>query len=93
MCTHYFSYYAMWTHYKRCVILYKGDLMPISEKQKLQSYKYKAANIKRVPLDMQVTDYNLVKAAAASAGESVNGYIKLAIRERMERDNGGERDE
>lgn len=49
------------------------------------SVKYKAANIKRVPLDMQIADYEALKAAAA-AGEKVNEYIKKAIRLRMERE-------
>ena len=31
--------------------------------------------------------YEEIKAAAESAGESVNGYIKKAVDERMERDN------
>lgn len=53
------------------------------------SYKaantYKKNNIKRVPLDMQNTDYEQLKAAADACGERVNEYIKNAIRERMER--------
>ena len=51
------------------------------------SYKaantYKKNNIKRVPLDMQITDYEQLKAAADACGEKVNEYIKNAIRERM----------
>jgi len=53
----------------------------IPEKQK----KYNAVNIKRVPLDMQKSDYEKIKAAADSCGESVNGFIKKAIQERLER--------
>ncbi len=49
--------------------------------------KYREKNIKRVPLDMQITDYENVKAFAAAHGESVNGFIKRAIQETMERDN------
>lgn len=53
------------------------------------SYKaantYKKQNIKRVPLDMQISDYEQLKAAADACGEKVNEYIKKAIRERMER--------
>lgn len=51
------------------------------------SYKaantYKKNNIKRVPLDMQITEYEQLKAAADACGEKVNEYIKNAIRERM----------
>lgn len=53
------------------------------------SYKaanaYKKQNIKRVPLDMQIADYEQLKAAADACGEKVNEYIKNAIRERMGR--------
>lgn len=46
-------------------------------------YRYNAKNIKRIPLDVQITEYERIKAAAKAAGETVNGYIKAAIRERM----------
>lgn len=46
--------------------------------------KYKAANIKRVPLDMQKSEYDALKRAADSRGEKVNQFIKIAIRNRME---------
>ena len=46
--------------------------------------KYKAENIKRVPLDMQKTEYEALKAAAEACGEKVNQYIKRAIKRSME---------
>ena len=46
---------------------------------------YAKSNIKRVPLDMQKSDYEQLKAAAEERGEKVNEYIKIAIKERMER--------
>lgn len=52
------------------------------------SSKYRAKKIKRVPLDMQKADYERLAAAASAKGETVNGYIKQAISERMERDSG-----
>jgi len=59
------------------------------------SYKaanaYKKQNIKRVPLDMQIAEYEQVKAAADACGERVNEYIKNAIRERMKQSNQGGR--
>lgn len=48
--------------------------------------KYKKENIKRVPLDMQITDYEQLKAAADACNEKVNEYVKKAIRQRMERE-------
>lgn len=47
---------------------------------------YKKENIKRVPLDMQKTEYEALKAAAVACGEKVNEYIKKAIRDRMAQD-------
>lgn len=47
---------------------------------------YAKAKIKRIPLDVQKEKYEEIKAAAQAAGESVNGYIKKAVNERMERD-------
>ncbi len=61
--------------------------MPLSEARKRANQKYKASNIKRVPLDMQVSEYDNMKAHAAYMGESVNGFIKRAIMETIERDN------
>lgn len=59
--------------------------MTYSKQGYAASVKYKAEKIKRVPLDMQISFYDEIKAAADQAGESVNGYIKEAIRQRMER--------
>ena len=53
---------------------------------KRATMKYAREKLKRVPLDMQLSDYEELKQAAGRAGESVNGYIKQAIKERMERD-------
>lgn len=60
--------------------------MPITEKRKESMYKYAKENLKRVPLDMQKTTYEEIKAHAEGRGESVNGFIKRAISETMERD-------
>lgn len=60
--------------------------MAITEKQKLIAYEYKKKKIKRVPLDMQKTEYEKLAAAAKADGMSVNGYIKVAISEKIERE-------
>ena len=49
--------------------------------------EYAKNKLKRIPLDVQKEKYEEIKAAATAAGESVNGYIKKAVDERMERDN------
>ena len=60
--------------------------MAYTEQGYQASKKYKSEKIKRVPLDMQIADYERVKAAADAVGETVNGYIKRAIAERLERE-------
>ena len=60
--------------------------MPYNETAYKASQKYKAGNIKRVPLDMQKSAYEEIKAHAEAHSESVNGFIKRAISETMERD-------
>ncbi len=59
--------------------------MPLTEAQKKANIKYRKENVKRIPLDVQKEKYEEIKAAAAAAGESVNGYIKTAVDMRMER--------
>ena len=49
--------------------------------------EYAINKLKRIPLDVQKEKYEEIKAAATAAGESVNGYIKKAVDQRMERDN------
>ena len=49
--------------------------------------EYAKNKLKRIPLDVQKEKYEEIKAAATAGGESVNGYIKKAVDERMERDN------
>lgn len=48
---------------------------------------YAKSKLKRIPLDVQKEKYEEIKAAADRAGESVNGYIKTAIEQRMECDS------
>lgn len=49
--------------------------------------EYAKNKLKRIPLDVQKEKYEEIKAAATAAGESVNGYIKKAVDQRVERDN------
>lgn len=59
--------------------------MAYNEASYKAAQRYKAAKIKRVPLDMQIAKYEALQAHAAARGESVNGFIKRAIQETMER--------
>lgn len=57
-----------------------------SENKTTYNMNYAKAKLKRIPLDVQKEKYEEIKAAAAAVDETVNGYIKKAIDERMERD-------
>ena len=58
-----------------------------SESKTEYNIKYAKEKLKRIPLDVQKDKYEEIKSAAERSGESVNGYIKKAIDERMERDS------
>lgn len=61
--------------------------MPYNEKNKNYSLQYKKDHIKRIPFDVQIETYEQIKEHVQKTGESVNGFIKRAINETMERDN------
>ena len=61
--------------------------MTLTDAQKQARYNYARKNLKRIPLDVQKEKYDQIKAAAVRNGESVNGYIKKAIDERIERNS------
>lgn len=48
--------------------------------------RYKSQHIKRIPLDVQIEDYERIKEAAEKANRRVNSYIKEAIEMRMAAD-------
>ena len=60
--------------------------MADNESKKKYDIQYAKNKLKRIPLDVQKEKYEEIKAAADAAGKSVNGYIKAAIDEKMERD-------
>ncbi|MGO5167673.1 hypothetical protein ACTQ4Q_04185 [Bacillota bacterium LCP21S3_D9] len=49
--------------------------------------EYAKNNYKRVPLDLKIDKYEQLKAAAEKSGESVNGYIKTAVEQRIQRES------
>ena len=57
------------------------------DKKTQYNLAYAKKKLKRIPLDVQKEKYDEIQSAANAVGESVNGYIKRAIDERMERDN------
>lgn len=56
------------------------------EKKKQYDIQYAKQNLKRIPLDVPKTIYEEIKAHAEARNESINGFIKRAISEAMERD-------
>ena len=69
--------------------------MPTSKAQQKAVHKYTRENYDRFLVTMKPKGrLDDVKAAAAAAGESVNGFINRAIDEKIERDSeGGNQDE
>ena len=65
-------------------------MQKLSEKAKENKIKYtnnwKRQNVKRIGLEVSPAKYEEIKQAADSSGESVNGYIKKAIDDRLYKD-------
>lgn len=57
------------------------------ENKKAYNKQYAKDNIKRVPLNIQKTDYERIKEHAEQMNESINGFIKRAINETIANDN------
>ena len=60
--------------------------MPVSKSQQKAVNKYMAKAYDRINLIVQKGDRDRIKAHADTRGESVNGFIKRAIRAQMQRD-------
>lgn len=61
--------------------------MKMTEARKEYLKEYKKEKLKRVPLEMPHEMYTHVLQHSALQGESVNGFIRRAIQETMERDD------
>ncbi len=59
--------------------------MPYNEQKKQYSLTYAKNKLKRIPLDIQLSDYEELRKVASNHGESVNGFIKTAIKERIQK--------
>ena len=66
---------------------------PMSEAKKKANKKWNDEHMKdrydRIQIVVAKGDKDIIQAAAQAAGETVSGYIKKAVEERMERDGGG----
>ena len=62
--------------------------MTSTEAQKRASIKWQKENMKRVPFDVRKSYYEeVLKPAADRAGETIGGFIKKAIDQRIEREH------
>ena len=58
--------------------------MTYNEKKKAYNQEYTKNHYKRIPLDVQLSKYEQIKAAADSCNEKVNEFIKKAIDTRLD---------
>lgn len=63
--------------------------MAVSKAQQASVNKYVKSNYDRINVTMPKGEKEVIQGYAAAHGESVNGFIVRAVRERMERDSGG----
>ena len=66
--------------------------MPISPARRAANNRWDAANMSVLSVKMRRERADIIRNAAAAAGQSVSAYILQAINERMERDNNKSRD-
>lgn len=64
-----------------------GAYAGYTEARKAANAKYEAETVERISLVLQKGEKSLIKAHAEARSESMNGFIKRAISETMERDN------
>lgn len=64
-----------------------SDESKVSKAQQKAVAKYMKNNYDEIKVRVEKGKREIIKAAAEQAGESVNGYIKKAVDQRMERDN------
>lgn len=62
--------------------------MPLSEKKKASNAKWDAENLKRLSLAVPVSMFEFMKEHTEKTGETMNGFIKRAIVELLEKEKG-----
>ena len=61
--------------------------MTYNDSRKKATLKYAKKHIKRIPLDVPLKKYDEIKEHSEQTKETVNGFIKRAIDETIQRDN------
>ena len=64
-----------------------SDESKVSKAQQKAVAKYMKNNYDEIKVRVEKGKREIINAAAEQAGESLNGYIKKAVDQRMERDN------
>ena len=64
-----------------------SDEINLIKAQQKAVAKYIKNNYDEIKVRVEKGKREIIKAAAEQAGESLNGYIKKAVDQRMERDN------
>ena len=64
-----------------------SDESKVSKAQQKAVAKYMKNNYDEIKVRVEKGKREIIKTAATAAGESVNGYIKKAVDQRMDRDN------
>ena len=64
-----------------------SDESKVSKAQQKAVAKYMKNNYDEIKVRVEKGKREIIKAAAEQAGESLNGYIKKAVDQRMECDN------
>lgn len=64
-----------------------SDESKVSKAQQKAVAKYMKNNYDEIKVRVEKGKREIIKAAAEQAGESLNGYIKKAVDERMKREN------
>lgn len=51
--------------------------------QTIATAKYKAKNYKRIPFELKIEEYEVLKAYTDKTGDSINGFIRRIIMENI----------
>jgi hypothetical protein len=55
--------------------------MTVSEARRRANDKWKANNMKRIPLDVRIEEYEQIRSRAEQNHEAVNGYIRRLVKQ------------
>lgn len=82
-CTKYTVYFAA----QSTKLIKVGEVMPVPASKRAANNRWDAANMSVLSVKLRKDRADVIRDAAAKAGQSVSAYILQAINERMERDN------